>query len=159
MSLTSQLKSDESLFMRFALSAIPNSAAVTAVKDGSHRGKIATANSHDGRRPDWGLIGISTDYRLRLTFSTNDPVPQPARAGHALLFSAARPAGVQTLLADLTAAIATSTHIPNPGEADEIELIRLCVVAARLVPDLPQRALCHRQDTPAEPATADHHPS
>lgn len=118
--------------MRFALSAIPNSAAVTAVKDGSHRGRIATANSHDGRRPDWGLIGTSIDYRLRLTFSSICPVPGPARAGHALLLSAARRGGAETLLADLTAAITASAEIPNPGEADEIELIRLCVVASRL---------------------------
>ncbi|MGW4480947.1 hypothetical protein [Rhodococcus triatomae] len=38
----------------------------------------------------------------------------------------------QPLFADLTAAISASAEIPNPGEADEIELTRLCVMAARL---------------------------
>ncbi|WP_137873778.1 hypothetical protein [Rhodococcus sp. Q] len=141
MSLTSQIKSPTSPFMRFAAVELPNSAAVTALKDGIHRRKIAAAASHDGKRPDWPLIGTSIDFRLRLAFSHTAPVPECAQRGYRGLARMARPGGCETLLSDLAAAITKLlAQGPPPGaaadaihsESAEVELIRLCAVAAQL---------------------------
>ncbi|MFI6432844.1 hypothetical protein [Rhodococcus oryzae] len=112
---------------------------MTALKDGAHRGPLTTARSHEGRRPAWSLIGTSIDFRLRLAFSHADPVPECARRGYAVLKRAARPGGSDTFLADLTAAITdVLAEGPSPStdvalsESAEIELIRLCFVAAQL---------------------------
>jgi hypothetical protein len=141
MSLSTHLRSSDSLFMRFAAAELPNAAAVTALKDGAHRGPLPTARSHEGKRPAWPLIGTSIDFRLRLAFSHADPVPDCAQRGYAVLKRAGRPGGCDTLLADLTAAITdVLAEGPSPHEAAdvplsesaEIELIRLCFVAAQL---------------------------
>ncbi|SDC56572.1 hypothetical protein SAMN05444580_101232 [Rhodococcus tukisamuensis] len=61
--------------MRFAATELPNSAAVTALKDGVHRGKLAAAGSHDGKRPDWSLIGtVSTSGCV-----SRSPMPRRSR--------------------------------------------------------------------------------
>lgn len=119
-SLTSQIGSADSPFMRFAQRTIPHSGAVTAVHDGVYRTAIKTKSSHSGKNPDWGLIGTAVDFRLRLAFTGDraDPIPRSARNGHALLtkkYPEAAP-----LLADLTAATAAVLDEASPYMAERI---------------------------------------
>ncbi|WP_128970150.1 hypothetical protein [Rhodococcus opacus] len=138
MSLTSQIEWAGSPFMRFAQKSIPNAAAVTAVHDGVRKQALRTKSSHTGKRPDWGLIGTSIDFRLRLSFTTADLVPVSARRGHAAL-TRDHPEALP-LLGELTAAIADLLAEFPAQPADRIELpesmendlLRLCVVASQL---------------------------
>ncbi|BCF86705.1 hypothetical protein RQCS_62500 (plasmid) [Rhodococcus qingshengii] len=137
-SLTTQINSPDSPFMRFAQRSIPNSSAVTTVHDGVHRAAVKTKSSHTGTRPDWGLIGTAIDFRLRLAFTTADLVPLSARRGYADL-SRSYPES-SSLLVDLATATAVVLADAAPFAADRIELpeslendlIRLCVVAGQL---------------------------
>lgn len=139
MSLTSQIDSPRSLFMRFSARSIPNSSAVTAVRDGAYRSAIKRDVGEAGVDTAWArLIGAVIDFRLRRAFTTANLVPPTAQRGHAALTR--RHPDAAPLLAGLTGAIGgvfaaagpmDDSRIELPGRTEN-DLIRLCVVAGQL---------------------------
>lgn len=125
--------------MRFAARSIPNSSAVTAVRDGVYRPAIKTAAGDAGVDAAWArLIGTVIDFRLRLAFTTTNLVPPTAQRGHAALTR--RHPDAAPLLNGLTEAIGgvlgaagpmDDSRIELPGRTED-DLIRLCVVAGQL---------------------------
>ncbi|GBF17354.1 hypothetical protein Br6_04760 [Rhodococcus sp. Br-6] len=125
--------------MRFAARSIPNSSAVTAVRDGVYRPAIKAATGDPNVDAAWArLIGTVIDFRLRLAFTTANPVPPTAQRGHAALTR--RHPDAAPLLAGLTDAIGGVLGAAGQMEGSQIELprrteddlIRLCVVAGQL---------------------------
>lgn len=125
--------------MRFAARSIPNSGAVTGVRDGEYRAAIKGDIGGAGVDAAWArLIGTVIDFRLRLAFTTTNLVPPSAQRGHAAL--ARRHPDAAPLLAGLTDAIGVvladagpmdGARIELPGQIED-DLIRLCVVAGQL---------------------------
>ncbi|MBM9838644.1 hypothetical protein JO861_19025 [Rhodococcus hoagii] len=125
--------------MRFAARSIPNSSAVTAVRDGAYRPAIKAGAGDPGIDAAWArLIGTVIDFRLRLAFTTANLVPPTAQRGHAALTR--RHPDAAPLLAGLTDAIGVALGAEGPMDGSQIELpgrteddlIRLCVVAGQL---------------------------
>lgn len=125
--------------MRFAAHSIPNSSAVTAVRDGAYRSAIKRDVGEVGVDAVWArLIGAVIDFRLRLALTTASLVPPTAQRGHAALTR--RHPDAAPLLAGLTEAIGGVFDAAGPMDGSRIELpgrtendlIRLCVVAGQL---------------------------
>ncbi|WP_458682722.1 hypothetical protein [Prescottella equi] len=125
--------------MRFAARSIPNSSAVTAVRDGDYRPAIKAGAGDAGVNAAWaGLIGTVIDFRLRLAFATANLVPPTAQRGHAALTRSHPDAA--PLLTGLTDAIGVAFGAADPMDGSRIELpgrteddlVRLCVVAGQL---------------------------
>lgn len=125
--------------MRFAARSIPNSSAVTAVRDGDYRTAIKAGAGDAGVNAAWaGLIGTVIDFRLRLAFTTANLVPPTAQRGHAALTR--RHPDAAPLLTGLTDAIGVALGAADPMDGSRIELpgrtennlVRLCVVAGQL---------------------------
>ncbi len=126
--------------MRLAARSIPNSSAVTAVRDGDYRPAIKAGAGDAGVNASWArLIGTVIDFRLRLAFTTANLVPPTAQRGHAALTR--RHPDAAPLLTGLTDAIGVALGAAGPMDGSRIELlpgraeddlVRLCVVAGQL---------------------------
>jgi UvrD-like helicase C-terminal domain len=133
LSLTGQLRHDDSPVSQFMAQHLPSSLAVQRDYVARLAGLPYPVQPIDVQRPDWAALGHAIDYRLRLSFGAT--LGPAVSHGLALLdgYVPGAPvgSGLDALIEAGERLLATvDAYLTNPGSLTEDAVIRLCFVAS-----------------------------
>jgi hypothetical protein len=133
LSLTGQLRHDDSPVSQFMAQHLPSSLAVQRDYVARLAGLPYPVQPIDVQRPDWAALGHAIDYRLRLSFGAT--LGPAVSHGLALLdgYVPGAPvgSGLNALIEAGELLLATvDAYLTNPGSLTEDAVIRLCFVAS-----------------------------
>lgn len=134
LSLTGQLKYDDSPLSQFMAQHLPNSLEVQRDYLARLTGLPRPVQPIDVQHPDWAALGHAIDYRLRLSFGANlGPAVSHGLAllnGYVVRGAPVGP-GLDAIIAAGERLLATvDAYLTNPGSLTEDAVIRLCFVAS-----------------------------